>query len=327
MPNARKPLTLRISVTDLCQHRCVYCMPLDGVPKVPHGDVLRLEEMAQFADAVRRVAGLSKVRITGGEPLVRPGVGQLLRLLAGQGVADIALTTNGAALAEMAAELRSAGLQRVNVSLDTLVPETYRRLTRGGDLAGALAGIDAAMAAGLNPVKLNTVVLRGLNDHEVLDIARFALERGCQPRFLELMPIGPAAERMREWQVTTGEVRARLAAAFDMAPIGRERGGSSERFKVRGHGVDGLVGFISPQTSPFCSDCRRLRLTATGRLLGCLAQQDGAPHGALRTSGPWLASAADQPQQDDPFAQSHAGLPPVTMALITAAAHPTPART
>ncbi|HUU43815.1 MAG TPA: radical SAM protein, partial [Planctomycetota bacterium] len=222
------------------------------------------------------VCRVTKVRLTGGEPLIRGDVVDLVRMLADEGVPDLALTTHGGRLAGLAAELRDAGLHRVNVSLDSLDPATYRKLTGGAELAPTLEGIDAALDAGLAPVKLNTVVLQGVNDDEVVAIAEYGIARGCAVRFLELMPIGPAAERFDAWFVPSAEVLATLEASFDLEPLGRTRDAASRDFRARDRrGRTGVVGLISPCTEPFCTDCRRLRLTATGKLLGCLAQADG----------------------------------------------------
>jgi cyclic pyranopterin phosphate synthase len=271
-----KSVSLRLSVTDRCQLACLYCKPMPLPPLAPRRDVLRYEETAALVDLLRRRFTVAKVRITGGEPLLRRNLIGFVAELARRGLPDLALTTNGQRLPEMAQDLRRAGLQRINISLDTLNAATYRELTRGGDLAPTLAGIDAAGGAGFRPVKLNTVVLRGVNDQEVVDIARFALARGCEVRFLELMPIGPAGPDHERWFVSSAQVQERLAAAFDLRPLPAAPGASSRDFAAEDvHGRRGVVGFISPCTVPFCSSCRRLRLTATGRLLGCLAQAEG----------------------------------------------------
>ena len=268
-----RPISLRVSVIDRCDERCLYCRPPEGVALVSHKEVLRLEEILRFVRFVRDRFGLAKVRLTGGEPLLRRGLVDLVRGLAEMGLADLAMTTNGQRLAEMAQPLRRAGLRRVNVSLDSLDADTYRRLTRGGDLARTLRGIAAARDAGLAPVKLNTVVLRGINDEEVVPLARFGLERGCEVRFLELMPIGEAAPNHARWFVSSAEVRRRVAEAMDLEPLAGEPGSSSGTFLARDSGGrTGRVGFVSPCSEPFCSECRRLRLTTTGRLLGCLGQ-------------------------------------------------------
>ena len=278
------PVSLRLSVTDLCQLRCIYCMPECGVQKVRHEDVLSFEEMAHFVRIVKDLRGLSKVHLTGGEPLVRSGVVELVKMLAEEGISDLALTTNGQRLAEMAGDLRAAGLRRVNVSLETLSAEKFRRLTRGGDLSQTLAGIDAARQHGLAPVKLNVVVLRGTNEKDIEALIRFGLEREIEVRFLELMPIGPAARHYEEWFVAEAEIRAIAARSYKLVPRGRSSGASSVRYSVEGNRQVGTIGFISPQSHPFCGDCQRLRLTATGRLLGCLAREEGVDvRGMLRS--------------------------------------------
>jgi cyclic pyranopterin phosphate synthase len=280
-------IALRISVTDRCPMRCIYCMPPEGVPLVGHDDVLRFEEMAALVRAVRGRFGLAKVRLTGGEPLIRRGIVDLVARLAAEGPADLAMTTCGQRLADLAPALRQAGLRRVNVSLDSLDPGTYRALTRGGDLGEVLAGIGAARRARLDPVKLNMVVLRGVNDGEVVRVARWGLERGCEVRFLEVMPIDVASARHGEWFVPSAEVRSRVAAALDLVPLPRRPGTSAREYQARdAAGRAGPVGFISPCSDPFCGDCRRLRLTATGRLIGCLARTDGID---VR---PWLKQLA-----------------------------------
>jgi len=259
-PAAHRVLSLRISVTEQCQLRCPYCMPAGGLPETPAAGFLTTDEVLRFVRSICRYFDVPKVRITGGEPLLRPDILELVRGLAAGGVADLALTTNAERLAGMAAGLRQAGLRRVNVHIDTLDPARYRRLTGRYRLSQALAGIDAARAAGLAPVKLNMVVLRGVNDGEVVAMARWGLERGCEVRFLEMMPIGAAAGRHAEWFVPSAEVHRRLAAAFDLEPMPVVPGAPSRDVRAR---------------EPFCADCRRLRLTATGRLLGCLARAEG----------------------------------------------------
>lgn len=276
MPEERRDISLRISVTDRCELRCLYCKASEGLPLVPRAQVLRYEQIIDFVRVLGYSFRLSKVRITGGEPLFRRDILRFVDMLAREDVPDVALTTNAQRLRETAAGLAAAGLRRVNVSLDSLDEDTYRKLTRGGELGRALAGIEAARCAGLEPIKLNMVVLRGINDGEVADIARFGIERGLVVRFLELMPIGVASALHREWFVPSAEVRQKLASSFDLEPLVGEPGSSSRDFRVRdGCGRTGVVGLISPCTRPFCDRCRRLRLTATGRLLGCLAQAEG----------------------------------------------------
>ena len=197
-------------------------------------------------------------------------------MLAGEGIKDLALTTNGQQLAAMAGDLKRAGLHRVNVSLDSINAKTLETLTRGGRVKRVLEGIDAAVSYGLAPVKINTVVLRGYNDGEVADIAQYALDRGCQIRFLELMPIGCARPVFNELFVPTSEVLASIERSFTLQPRGRELGGSSRDFTATGpDGRSGIVGFISPESEPFCEDCSRMRLTSTGRLISCLARGEG----------------------------------------------------
>lgn len=269
-------VSIRLSVTDRCQMRCLYCMPREGVSTVAKAEVLSFEEMAAFVRAVRSSFPVSKVHITGGEPLVREGVVRLTAMLSAQDVGQLALTTNGQLLSRYARPLRAAGLTRVNVSLDSLVGETYRRLTRGGTLERTLEGIHTALECGLTPVKLNVTVLRGINLPELADIARFALRTGCTVRFLELMPIGPATERHSEWFVPAYEVRTALQAEFELEPIGEEAGGSTRQFRMTDRaGNSGTVGFISSLTAPFCKGCSRIRLTSTGQLIGCLAMGSG----------------------------------------------------
>ena len=280
----RHPVSLRVSLTERCSLSCLYCRRdgEDAVPEEPVG----FEDILALVGALERGYGLSKVALTGGEPLLREGVTGLVRELVSLGLADVAVTTNAQRLAAHAFPLRRVGLHRVNISLDSLDPATYRRLTRGGTLERTLAGIDAALRAGFDLVKLNMVVLRGVNDREVVPVARFAFERGCRARFLELMPVGVAAARYDEWFVPSAEVQDRLAAEFELDLLPVEPGSSSRGWRARDRwGLEGIVGFISPCTEPFCAGCRRLRLTASGRLLGCLAQSEGVDVRPLLRAG------------------------------------------
>ena len=276
------PISLRVSVTDRCQLRCIYCMGPEGVSKLTHGEVLSFEEIIRFVRVLKKHFGLSKVRITGGEPLVRLGLSKLIEMLAEEDVPDLALTTNGQQLSALASELKQAGLRRVNVSLDSLNAATYRQLTRGGELQRSLDGLDAALHYGITPVKLNTIVLKGINSDELTDMARFGLERGCEVRFLELMPIGPAADRSDDWFVSSAEVLAKLAEDFELTPIDLQPGSSSRNYLAKdGQGRTGIIGVISSCTDAFCEKCRRLRLTATGKLIGCLARPEGQHIGSF----------------------------------------------
>ena len=268
------PLVLRISVTDRCPLRCVYCRP-HKEKDARARDRLRAEDIVRFVRVAQAADGVAKVRLTGGEPLGRSDIVNLVAALAPLGVPDLALTTNGQRLALLAQPLRQAGLHRVNVSLDSLDPGTFTRTAQGGVLAHSLAGIDAALAAGLAPVRINTVVMRGVNDHEAEALVARALERGCEQRFIELMPSGLRPMDFQAWFMPSAELRERLARTFDLAPIAHEPASSSRRFCVTTHdGRQGTVGFISANSQPFCFGCRRLRLTADGRLLGCLGRGD-----------------------------------------------------
>jgi len=287
-PAARERISLRVSVTDRCRFHCRYCAPAEGVEKFEPARILRYEEMLRFVGMLAARVGLTKVHVTGGEPLGRKGICTLFEGLDGLGVEDVALTTNGQELAARAAALKRVGLKRVNVSLDTLQPQRFDQLTGGGRLERTLVGIDAAIAAGLEPVKVNTTVLRGVNDDEIVDIVRFGINSGAVVRFIELMPFGPAAGHYQEWYMPAAEALQRLGDSFDLRPLPRRPGTSSRDYQVvDGAGNRGLIGVISPCSEPFCADCNRLRLTAAGQLLGCLARsarQDILP--LLRAEGP-----------------------------------------
>jgi cyclic pyranopterin phosphate synthase len=248
--------------------------------------VLSYEEILAFVRELAARYPLDHVRLTGGEPLVRPQIERLVAMLAGAGVSDIALTTNGQQLAGLAERLKQSGLGRVNVSLATLDPETFAAITRGGVLQKTLDGIAAAQRAGLRPVKLNMVVVRGRNDHEVVDLARFALEHECQMRFLELMPVGVAAAGFEDRFVSTAEVRERLSRHFTLSALPVDPHGTSrDVVAADAHGRSTVVGFISPYSEPFCAGCRRLRLTSSGVLMGCLARAEGIPLAPFLRSG------------------------------------------
>lgn len=256
---------LRLSITDLCNLRCVYCMPPEGVDKRGHGDLLSFEEIVDAARCAVSL-GVSKIRISGGEPLVRRGVVSLCESLSSLGT-ELAMTTNGTRLAAMAGDLARAGLHRVNISLDTLREDRYREITRGGELADVLRGIDAAEAAGLAPIKINTVLMRGVNDDEIEDIAALTMRRNIDVRFIELMPIGPMRDRAPSASVGGAEVLSRLG---DVEALGGS--GVAMMYKMRG--AMGRVGLIDPVSGCFCAECTRLRLTADGRLKPCLHSRD-----------------------------------------------------
>lgn len=266
------PISLRVSVTDLCQNRCLYCTPPEGVKLFPRWRVLRYEQILRFVQIIKKHFGLQKLRITGGEPLVRSGILDFVRMLANEGIEDIAMTTNGLALAEHALELARAGLKRVTVSLDSIAVETYRRISRGGDVRAVLAGIEAAAQGNLAPIKLNATLLRGINDNEAVDLVEFAISRGFRLRFIELMPIGEGAKEFNRWFVSSQEVLDRLGQESEIKALPRKVGSTSREFSVKtSAGQVGIIGVISSASQPFCADCNRLRLTATGELIGCLA--------------------------------------------------------
>jgi cyclic pyranopterin phosphate synthase len=265
---------LRVSVTDRCNLRCVYCMPPEGVPWRPHEEILRYEEIETVVRAAAEL-GISKVRLTGGEPLVRKGLVDLVAMIARiPGIDDLAMTTNGTLLARCVEELKAAGLKRVNVSLDTLRPERFRRITRLGELSDALEGIAAAKAAGLVPVKVNTVVIRGLNDDEVADFARLTYAPDWHVRFIEVMPLGDNADWAGNGYVPMGEVRERIENELgELTPAKLAVGGGPARY-YRLPGAQGTIGFITPISEHFCYQCNRLRLTADGKLRPCLLSDD-----------------------------------------------------
>jgi cyclic pyranopterin phosphate synthase len=259
---------MRVSITDRCNLGCRYCMPATGVSLKSHEEILRLEEIVTLVQAATQ-AGIRRVRLTGGEPLVRKDVVTLVRELAKlPALEEISLTTNGLLLNYLALPLKEAGLTRVNISLNSLRPERYRYLTRGGNIKDVWRGIRAALAAGLTPVKLNVVVVRGFNDDEILDFAHLARQEPLHIRFIELMPIGTAANRGVGY-VPVAEIRQKIAQHFSLQPLEELRGnGPAQNFRVD-EGV-GSVGFIGALSEPFCHRCNRLRLTADGKLRPCL---------------------------------------------------------
>jgi len=265
---------LRISVTDRCNLRCTYCMPEEGVPWRPHDEILRYEEIETIVRAAAEL-GITKVRLTGGEPLVRAGIDDLVRKIARiPGIDDLAMTTNGILLARHAESLANAGLHRLNVSLDTLDEQRFRRITRCGDLTDVLAGLQAARRTGLTPIKINAVVVRGLNDDEVIDLAAKTLEADWwNIRFIELMPVGNGGLMAENWEgevVTAQEIRAWIESALGpLKPVRMTAGNGPARY-YRLSGGKGTVGFITPISDHFCYRCNRLRLTADGQLRPCL---------------------------------------------------------
>jgi cyclic pyranopterin phosphate synthase len=268
----RKVDYLRISVTDRCNMRCQYCMPEAGMHFFEHEHVLTYAEITAFVRDIAVPLGISRLRLTGGEPLVRKD----LHVLAGQlaalpGIRDLALTTNGVLLAAQAEALRRAGVTRLNVSLDSLRPERYRHVTRGAELARVWAGLDAAEAAGFAPLKLNCVVMRGFNEDEVADFAALTLDRGWHVRFIEFMPIGDHALYEQVGHVATREVQDRIRERFALEPLApSEVVGNGPARYWRVPGARGSVGFISQMSHDFCEACNRVRLTSDGKLRHCL---------------------------------------------------------
>jgi cyclic pyranopterin phosphate synthase len=262
---------VRISVTDRCDFRCVYCMS-ENMTFLPRAEILTLEEIVQLARAFTEL-GVEKIRITGGEPLVRRNVlwlfeqlGQLPKLR------ELVLTSNGSQLAKLANPLKAAGVRRVNISLDSLQPERFARLTRVGDLSKVLSGIDASLAAGFERVKLNSVILKNRNHDEVSDLVRFAMNRGMDISFIEEMPLGVVGDHDRaEAYYSHDELLRDLQREFTLAPSAESTGGPSRYFRI--NGSDSRIGLISPHSHNFCASCNRVRVTAKGRLLLCLGQE------------------------------------------------------
>ena len=265
---------LRISVTDRCNLRCIYCMPSDGIPLMPHSNILTYEEIYVIAQAAAEL-GITKVRLTGGEPLVRSGLPKLIQMLAQiETIEDISLTTNGTLLSRYAAELKSAGLRRVNVSLDTLKQDKFEFITRSdNNLDDVLEGIEVARSVGLNPVKINMVVMPGINDDELLDFAVKTIDDEWHVRFIELMPLDGAGVTALRF-VPVSDMRRRLEPLGELEPylFGITGNGPARYFRFPS--ARGTIGFITPISEHFCFSCNRLRLTSDGRLRPCLLSED-----------------------------------------------------
>ena len=262
---------VRISVTDRCDFRCVYCMSED-MTFLPRARILTLEEIATLGQAFVEL-GVEKLRITGGEPLVRRNVLWLFQALGRlPGLRELVLTTNGSQLPKMAQALRDAGVKRINISLDTLKADRFKRITRTGELDQVLAGIRAAKAAGFERIKINTVILKNRNHDEVVDLARFALDNGMDISYIEEMPLGVIGDHDRaEAYYPSDQIRADLGAHYSLVPTTESTGGPSKYFRIPGQ--TGRIGFISPHSHNFCSTCNRVRLTVEGQLLLCLGQE------------------------------------------------------
>jgi cyclic pyranopterin phosphate synthase len=270
---------LRVSLTDRCNLRCTYCMPADGLAWMPRAEQLTDDEVNRLVRIAVELLGVTEIRFTGGEPLIRRGLVGIVRAAAALSPRPrLSVTTNGIGLARMAGSLRDAGLDRVNVSLDTISPERFAKLTLRDRHADVLAGLRGAATAGLTPVKINTVLMRGINDDEAPQLLRFALEHGYELRFIEQMPLDAQHQWNRHEMITADEILATLAD-FDLRPDVVSRGTApAETWLVPGHSaIDGgpaRVGVIGSVTRPFCGDCDRTRLTADGQVRNCLFATD-----------------------------------------------------
>jgi len=285
---------LRVSLTDRCNLRCTYCMPVEGLPWLPNADVLTDAEVIRLIQVAVERLGVTEIRFTGGEPLLRPGLVKIVAASATfQPRPRLSLTTNAIGLEKVAGSLRDAGLDRVNVSLDTLDEERFTTLAHRRRLDDTLTGLHAAAAAGLVPVKINTVLMRGINEDEAVPLLRFALEHGYELRFIEQMPLDAQHAWQRAEMITAEEILAALRAEFTLLPDPAERGGApAETWLVDGHtdgaGRPARVGVIGSVTRPFCGDCDRTRLTADGQVRNCLFARTESD---LR--GPMRAGASD----------------------------------
>ena len=266
---------LRVSVTDLCNLRCTYCMPREGVSPIDHAEILRYEEIFRII-RIAAGEGITKVRITGGEPLVRKGVVEFIASLQQiPELADLTLTTNGLLLSDYANQIFQAGVHRINISLDSLNPAKYRAITRGGDLEAVLAGIRKAEAIGFSPIKINIVGIKGFNDNEIEDFALLSLEHPYQIRFIELMSLGEAAIENDGRFLDNDQIKERIEALGTLEAVdgqGRTNAGPARIYRLAGG--KGEIGFISPVSRHFCLSCNRLRLTADGHLRACLLSDD-----------------------------------------------------
>jgi cyclic pyranopterin phosphate synthase len=270
-PFGRTVRDLRISVTDRCNFRCTYCMPEEGMHWLPRSEVLTFEEIERISRICVEHFRFDGIRLTGGEPTVRANITSLVAKLAALGV-DLAMTTNGATLSKLAQPLRDAGLSRLNISLDTLDRAKFERMTRRDELSNVLAGIAAAQAAGFGPVKINTVVERGTNDDEIVDLARFGREHGLEVRFIEFMPLDASDAWQRSQVVGQDEIVAAIAAEWPIEQMPARGAAPADRWRYLDGG--GTVGVIPTVTKPFCGDCDRVRLTADGQFRTCLFATD-----------------------------------------------------
>ncbi len=271
-------------MTDRCNFRCTYCMPLDQYEWISKKEILTFEEITRLATLFVGL-GVEKIRLTGGEPLVRQNLDQLVAKVAAiSGLKDLCLTTNGALLAEKIDSLKAAGLKRINISLDTLDPEKFRRMTKRGDLEKVLEGIFAAKDHGLHPIKLNAVIERGVNDDDILELVEFSREHGLAIRFIEYMDVGNSNNWTSEKLVSKAEILEKISSRYPLREIGRDQGSAPS---VDYEFIDGRgdLGVIASVTEPFCSSCTRARLTADGKLVTCLFSQMGHDVKALLRNG------------------------------------------
>lgn len=260
---------LRVSLTDRCNLRCLYCMPEEGIEKLKHEDILRYEEVLNIIKAFAKLGG-RKVRYTGGEPLILKGIDYLISETAKiPGIEDIALTTNGILLYDMADELKKAGLKRVNVSIDSLKPEKYSHITRGGDLRKVMLGIEKCLKIGISPVKINVVIIKGLNDDEVGDFINLTKELPVQIRFIELMPMGEGKKYYESGRMSSNEIIEKFP---ELILLSEKNQGTAKMYKLKDS--KGAVGFITPMSCKFCSSCNRIRLTSAGTIKPCLHSRE-----------------------------------------------------
>ncbi|WP_447650789.1 GTP 3',8-cyclase MoaA [Pseudomonas abietaniphila] len=282
---SRKVDYVRMSVTDRCDFRCVYCMAED-MTFLPRQQILSLEEIQQIAERFVEL-GTRKIRLTGGEPLVRAGIVGLCKNIAAlPGLRELCMTTNGSQLEKLAAPLFDAGLKRLNISLDSLDPARFKELTRTGELSNVIAGIDAANAAGFKHTKLNCVVMQGRNDHEINDLVAFAIDRGLDITFIEEMPLGIISEHSRaESFFSSDQVRERIAERYTLINSTESTQGPSRYWRLA-EAPDIRVGFISPHSHNFCATCNRVRVTVEGRLLLCLGNEHSADLKAVLRANP-----------------------------------------
>lgn len=259
---------LRISITDRCNLRCIYCMPPGGVPLLNHADLLSYEEILRIIKISAQL-GVRKIRITGGEPLVRKNLPWLIASIRSiAGIEDISLTTNGLLLLDAIEELRASGLTRINVSVDSLIPHRYAEITRGGTLDKVMAGIQQAAKLGISPIKINMVPIRDINDDEIIDFARLTMDTPYDVRFIEFMPTGENDLWTSERVVTTNEIMEKVQTLGALSPIRHRKDGPARYYMLAG--AQGVIGFISPISHHFCGSCNRLRLTSDGKLRPCL---------------------------------------------------------